>query len=186
MAKRRFEFSAGSLALDFVDTLAAREAESEDLLDTPDRLLEWLQAADIGFASSRPLNSKALSRARLLREAIYRLVIAILKQKTLPPNDLDRVNQHAARPDLRPQLIDGVLQYRATSRISAALSTIAADAVRLLDASNHRKLRQCPDCRMLFRDNSRPQNRIWCSSASGCGNRAKVRRHRASRNLKQV
>jgi predicted RNA-binding Zn ribbon-like protein len=33
---------------------------------------------------------------------------------------------------------------------------------------------------MLFFDASPPGKRLWCSSSSGCGNRAKTRRHRQS------
>ncbi|MBJ7439049.1 MAG: CGNR zinc finger domain-containing protein, partial [Sphingopyxis sp.] len=40
------------------------------------------------------------------------------------------------------------------------------------------RLRECDGCKMYFLDNTRGRRRRWCSSASGCGNRAKVRRHR--------
>ena len=90
------------------------------------------------------------------------------------------LNAAAGRPDLRPQFIDGELTLVASKPFDALLSRIAADAIEHIAREKRDRLRRCSECRMLFRDNSRPGKRQWCSSTSGCGNRAKVRRHRAN------
>jgi predicted RNA-binding Zn ribbon-like protein len=66
-------------------------------------------------------------------------------------------------------------------RVGQALSTLARGAVELLDAANAERIRECDadDCAMVFYDESRSNNRRWCSMAR-CGNRAKVRKHRAT------
>jgi predicted RNA-binding Zn ribbon-like protein len=66
-------------------------------------------------------------------------------------------------------------------RAAQALSTLAREAVGLLDAANADRIRACDatDCAMVFYDESRSNNRRWCSMQR-CGNRAKVRKHRAS------
>ncbi len=61
-----------------------------------------------------------------------------------------------------------------------ALSTIARDAVDLFDPANAGRIRECNggDCEMVYLDTSRAATRRWCSMQR-CGNRAKVRAHRA-------
>lgn len=61
-----------------------------------------------------------------------------------------------------------------------AVGTIAAAVVRLSIEGRWNRVKICPadDCRWAFYDSSRNQSRQWCSM-SVCGNRAKVRKHRA-------
>jgi predicted RNA-binding Zn ribbon-like protein len=62
----------------------------------------------------------------------------------------------------------------------AALATLARDAVDLFGGPLAGRIRVCSadDCGLLFVDTSRPGQRRWCSMER-CGNRAKVREHRA-------
>ena len=180
MLARTFEFTAGCLALNFVDTVAGRTASSHDLLESPEALSEWAQAAGLVAAEPIVFSGTDLRTARQLREAIYRGALAIAMGRNPNATDVDVINAAAALPALRPQLVDGAVNWIARKTARAALSVIAADAVLCLSNDQADRLRQCPDCGMLFQDNSRRQNRKWCSSASGCGNRAKVRRHRAA------
>jgi predicted RNA-binding Zn ribbon-like protein len=62
-------------------------------------------------------------------------------------------------------------------------SVIEAVAAALADGSWSR-LRQCPDCRLVFWDRTRNASKIWCGMYAGtdgraCGSIAKVRRYRA-------
>ena len=59
------------------------------------------------------------------------------------------------------------------------LSTLARDAIEVFAALDEGRVRACDadDCRMVFHDESRTNNRRWCSMEH-CGNRAKVRAHR--------
>ncbi|ERK71913.1 hypothetical protein N136_01733, partial [Leifsonia aquatica ATCC 14665] len=61
-----------------------------------------------------------------------------------------------------------------------ALGTIARDAVRLFGPEADGRIRECSadDCDLVYLDTSRSGNRRWCSMQR-CGNRAKVRAHRA-------
>lgn len=63
---------------------------------------------------------------------------------------------------------------------SALLSTVARDAVELFTGPYARRIRECGsyDCQLLFVDTSRPGRRRWCAMER-CGNRHKVRAHRA-------
>jgi predicted RNA-binding Zn ribbon-like protein len=63
--------------------------------------------------------------------------------------------------------------------VDAALGVLAADAARLLGTPERARLRICAadDCSARFLDRSPAGRRRWCTM-SGCGNRAKVRRHR--------
>ncbi|MGK9243238.1 CGNR zinc finger domain-containing protein, partial [Inquilinus limosus] len=61
------------------------------------------------------------------------------------------------------------------------LRPIALSAAALLTGPRAGRVRQCQDergCGWLFIDESRAQNRRWCSMGD-CGNRAKASRHRA-------
>jgi predicted RNA-binding Zn ribbon-like protein len=57
---------------------------------------------------------------------------------------------------------------------------MAREAVELFDVDNAERIRTCAadDCDLVFFDASRSNNRRWCSMQR-CGNRAKVRGHRA-------
>ncbi len=64
----------------------------------------------------------------------------------------------------------------------AALATLARDAVDLFGGPLASRIRVCAaaDCGLLLVDTSRPGRRRWCSMQR-CGNRAKIREHRALR-----
>ena len=176
---RVIEFGAGCLALNFVDTLADRYGSPNDLIATPEELSKWVKLANIYSDEDVTFSGRDLSIAKDIREAVYTCSIAILENAQMSTEDVNILNNIAIQPDFRPQIYNGELIKVAESPVNAVLSVIAADAIRLLDKANWPKIRECPDCRMIFEDNSRRQNRKWCSSNSGCGNRAKVRRHRA-------
>jgi predicted RNA-binding Zn ribbon-like protein len=180
-----------------------------ELLATPADLDEWLSAhtepIDVG-ATARELQD-----ARELRSAIARLATAAAPApETTPaertavaaglradagrprpkPDDIDTVNLFAALPDVPPSLAGGRRRAGANRvRLAQALSSVARDAVVLFtevgfdDAPDRAaRLSRCsaPDCRLLFYDSSRGGTRRWCSMQR-CGNRAKVRAHRARR-----
>ncbi len=65
---------------------------------------------------------------------------------------------------------------------AAALATLARDAVDLFGGPLASRVRVCAaaDCGLLLVDTSRPGRRRWCSMQR-CGNRAKIREHRARR-----
>lgn len=147
----------------------------------PEALSDWIIAAGLPIVGPMPATSDHLRGARLLREAIYRCGLAAIAGKALDDADIAILNLAAAGAPLRPQYVCDSLIYVGESPIEAALSTVAEDALRLLASPSRRRIRLCPGCAMMFVDTSRPGKRLWCSSAAGCGNRAKVRNLRARR-----
>ncbi|KQO63664.1 CGNR zinc finger domain-containing protein [Curtobacterium sp. Leaf261] len=105
-------------------------------------------------------------------------------------DDIDTVNLFAALPDVPPTLDGGRRRAGANRvRLAQALSSVARDAVALFtevgfddvaaDGSPTRLSRcSAPDCGLVFYDSSRGGTRRWCAMQR-CGNRAKVRAHRA-------
>jgi predicted RNA-binding Zn ribbon-like protein len=180
-SRSSFEFTAGSVCLDFVDTVAHRPDRPRDLLSSPERLTAWFGQAGLGTVPAALATERQLRDARELREAIHRAAGATILGAEPTPLDLERINRHARAAPPRPQFIDGEVVWTAKAGIEAGLSAIAADAVLRLAPDQRARLRACPACSMQFFDNSRPGKRKWCSSQSGCGNREKVQRHRAAR-----
>ena len=163
-------FDAGAPSLDFA--AAPEPVHARDLG-------EWLAARfdrlDAGEATERDLTD-----ALALRAAIERMAAAAADRQPLDPDDVDTVNLFAATPDVPPALAGGRRQAGAGRlRTGQALSSLARDAIAILSVEPER-IRRCDadDCRRVFRDESRTANRRWCSMQR-CGNRAKVRAHRA-------
>jgi predicted RNA-binding Zn ribbon-like protein len=163
-------FDAGAPSLDFA--AAPEPVHARDLGEWLAVRFERLQPGD---ASERDLTD-----ALALRAAIERLAVAAADRQPLGPDDVDTINLFGATPDVPPALAGGRRQAGAGRiRTGQALSTVARDAIAIL-ATEPERIRRCDaeDCRRVFRDESRTANRRWCSMQR-CGNRAKVRAHRA-------
>ena len=175
---QRWWFDSGSLALDFAYTGGMGEpGRWEQLRGAPD-LSNGLgeRYAHVGEAGDRDL-----ADALTLRAAIASLARAASDGAEPPADDIDTVNLFAATPDI-PPAIDGGHRQAGRSRVrpGQALSTIARDAVQLLSHNDDGRIRECSadDCQLVFYDESRTNNRRWCSMQR-CGNRAKVKAFRA-------
>jgi predicted RNA-binding Zn ribbon-like protein len=179
MQAGQFEFISGSVCLDFVDTLGNRRAEPVERLATPGDLDRWLGAAGLVGPFRKKSTRANLAGARALRDAIFRFALSAIEDTPTDLTDTETINHWATRMPLRPTIAGGHITLTAKQPIEAALSTIAADAIELILGAQRSRIRVCPECRMVFVDTSRPGKRRWCSSASGCGNRAKVRAHRS-------
>ena len=176
-----FEFIAGSIALCFVDTYGDRGGDGVERLTALAALEAWLAAAALVPRKPASVSREHLRGAVALREAIYRCGLQAMAGKPLPLRDVEIINAASRVPPLRPQLDDSELFMVASRPVGGAFSVIAADALRLFGSPQRERIRQCPGCSMMFVDTSRPGRRLWCSSARGCGNRAKVRNLRARR-----
>lgn len=162
-------FDSGSLSLDFGYASFINPAD----------LAEWL-----GHRFARVEHSatdRELRDAEGLADAIARVAVARTREVSAAPEDIDVVNLYAAMPDVPPSLTGGRRQAGAGRvRVGQALASVARDAVDLFGARGAGRIRSCAasDCAMVFYDGSRSNNRRWCSMQR-CGNRAKVRAHRA-------
>ncbi|MER6948715.1 CGNR zinc finger domain-containing protein [Nonomuraea sp. NPDC000554] len=99
------------------------------------------------------------------------------------PDDLAVVNAWAARrraPVLQLAADLSLVRPAPADPAEAALAEIAHDAVALLGTADRLQIRVCasPTCGLRFTDRSNAGKRQWCSMRR-CGNREKVRLHRA-------
>lgn len=179
----RWWFDSGSFALDFAYTGGLPVAVAPERLHAPDDLTSWMRERfpmTIGGARSRDLFD-----ALALRDAITRLALAAGRGTERRAADIDVVNLYAATPDIPPTLDGGSRQAgRSVQTVGQALSTIARDAVDCFGPANDGRVRVCAgDCGIVYLDTSRAASRRWCSMQR-CGNRAKVRAHRARKSGK--
>jgi len=148
-------------------------------LHGPTDLATWLEGRF--EACDGTVTERDLTDAKGLREAIASIATRLSTDERPDPRHVDVINLFAATPDIPPRLAGGGLQAgRTRVRTGQALSTMAREAVFLFSDEQHERIRECAaeDCALVFYDESRSNNRRWCSMQR-CGNRAKVRSHRA-------
>ncbi|MFJ2828056.1 CGNR zinc finger domain-containing protein [Streptomyces sp. NPDC087263] len=185
-----FPLIGGRPCLNFVATLGKRHGDTPlERLPDPAALARWIGEAGLyAGADDAPVHVTTgdLSYARTLREAVYRLVRTSMDGNPPDPDDITRVNEAAALPDLAPQLAapdDGSaphLYWKAGHPGAAALATVARDAVLLTGGPLPARVKECenPTCSLLFLDDSQARRRRWCSM-DRCGNLAKVAGYRS-------
>lgn len=177
-----FNLTSGRVCLDLVATIGERWRRGFERLRTPEDLARWCVAA--GLVPSPPrVTAAALEDARRLRGGVARVLLAWGAGAPLPPGDVAILNAAAARSDLAPQLtVAGTPGEPQPANASAALSTVARDAIDLVLHGAPERLRECAaeDCALLFYDASRPGARRWCSM-DRCGNRHKTAAYRRRR-----
>ena len=165
----RFFFDSGALSLDFA------HASAQDAQELHDWLAERFESL------SPDTTDRDLVDAGGLRTAIAQLARAAADGTPPDPDQVDTLNLFAATPDVPPALDGGRRQAgRTRVRAGQALATIARAAVTLLEHNADGRIRECAadDCQLIFFDESRTNNRRWCSMQR-CGNRAKIRAFRA-------
>jgi predicted RNA-binding Zn ribbon-like protein len=191
--------SSGKLCFEFANTAEwhAAEQPSETLGSYVD-LIHW--AAGVGILQSeeaaQELKQQAQAKPALaeqihawaieLREAIYRIFVAIAEQRSPAPSDLAVLNEALPRAYTLPELVptEGGFGWRwrgDESGLDGILWPILRSAARLLTEGEYSRVGQCADdrgCGYLFYDTSRNRSRRWCDMNS-CGNRAKSQRHYA-------
>lgn len=171
-----FRLGLGDVALDFVATLGDRQGRRIERLGSAGDLSRWLGEA--GVCESASPSDEQLVEARVLREAIHRVLDRALTGRRVPTREASLVNEWARRPTFAPQI--GASFAPATAGadlVSAALAQIARETVELVTGSDLARVRKCAGCSLLFVDRSRPGRRRWCSM-DRCGNREKMARYR--------
>lgn len=184
------------LAIRFVNTVAWRRAdEQEERLPSVKALLRWFAAAqlfDARFLRALTLEWKddpALAEygyqtALSLRETIYRALHSAAPSNAVAETDLSLLSRllNAGAPGMQLSVQRGRYVWSADGHangVCVLLMPVLISAVALLTGPHAHKVKQCQDdrgCGWLFVDESRAQNRRWCSMGD-CGNRAKARRH---------
>lgn len=175
-------FDPGALCLELLPTGGPGAFARWEVLHRPEDLAAWAARSRLTPPPAPDgLTDGDVTAARALRNALLRLAQARAHGRAAPPADLETVNAAAAAPPLAPALAgDGTRRWAAPVTGEALLSTVARDAVDLLSGPHADRIRECGagDCFLLFVDTSRPGRRRWCSMRN-CGNRHKVRAHRA-------
>ena len=174
--------------LDFTNTVDSRGAHfGPDVLRTFPDLLRW--GARVGLidrdqhAGLQEVGTQradeALSQAKALREALYRIFAA---PSLAAGSDLDLLQRHIRAGQTMRRLAgwaDGFTWSWSNEDPDTITHRIAFAAADLLTSAALRRVRVCPgeNCHWLFLDTSRPGRRRWCSEET-CGTRDRVRRWR--------
>lgn len=174
----RRRFRTGRAALDLVHTGGEGELAAWEIMHTVEDLRRFLGV--ILELDELTAEESDLPTMRTLRAAIAGTAYGLATGEQLSPGNIAAINAVAAQPPLIPELrLDGTGGF-ADATASAALSTLARDAIDLFTSPLADRIRVCAaqDCGLLFVDASRPGRRRWCSM-DRCGNLSKVRRYRA-------
>lgn len=171
-----FDFIADRPVLDFLPTLAARGTADEEKLRTPQDLADWAVRSQIVDETPR-IEPGDLERATALREALFRMIAALIEGRAADPADRSLANAAAAAAPPVPRLDDDGLHR--VGDIDAVLAVLARDCLDLHVSPDRAALHWCADasCTRPFIDRSRGQRRRWCGM-KGCGDRAKAAAYR--------
>lgn len=178
---RTWWFDSGSLAIDFAYTGAMGNDPRRETMHGASDLTAWLSGRFPEVVDGA--TDRDLIDARALRDSLALAATARSRGEEIHSDDVDVINLFAATPDIAPSLVGGTRQAgRSRAKCSQALSVLAREAIELFATNPTDRIRECAadDCGLVFYDESRSNNRRWCSMRR-CGNRAKVRAHRARR-----
>jgi predicted RNA-binding Zn ribbon-like protein len=197
LVTRAFELIGGALCLDFANTVGGLRAtpHAREYLSGYEDLAAWSQQAGLLTAEeAKPLlngsvrdaeKAAVFERAITLREAIYHICTALVEGDEPATADLHTVDAELllAQAHLHLSWADDSIEWewaREAVAPDAILWRVARSAADLLTSPESRALRQCSSetCGWLFVDTTKNHSRRWCDMG-GCGNRNKVRRHRA-------
>jgi predicted RNA-binding Zn ribbon-like protein len=195
---RSHDLVSGHVAIDLVNTVTARDAEPLDWLASYGGLIGWAQhtalfsKADLSALSDLARKdaagaSASLTRCKLLREALCRLLYAGVhgdeqKRADLAEIDTARVaSAAAAKLSLKDRRVRPVWSVK-DSGLDLIAHVVVAEALELLEGDKLERLRICEGdhCGWLFLDLSKNSSRRWCDMAT-CGNVAKARRFQKRR-----
>lgn len=179
-----FRFDAGAACLDFAHTGGEGRYAVFETLHQPADLDAWLAQPPPAAVLTTPVTGRELTAAKTLRQAIWVAAHARAAGRPLPAEAIATINRAAAAPPLVPELAaDGTtVGWAPPLRAAQALSTLAREMIELLSGPLAERIRVCAgdNCALVFVDSSRPGARRWCAMER-CGNRHKLRAHRARR-----
>ncbi|WP_274035870.1 CGNR zinc finger domain-containing protein [Streptomyces sp. MMBL 11-1] len=193
-----FRFDPGALCLELLPTGGPGPLAYFEVLREPADLVRWAEESRLpdglgpgglgpdgdpgpGVGPALVVSAGEVADARVLRDALWRLAEGHVGGARPGRDDLATLNDAAAHPPLTARLTEGGdREWAPGGTGTGLLSSVARDAVELFTGAYAHRIRTCGahDCRLLFVDTSRPGRRRWCSMER-CGNRHKVRAHRA-------
>ena len=137
-----------------------------ELLPTPDGLRSWFAENGVAVGRTGPAG---LRRAHELRDALRDFVVTGRSSQAL--------DDAARRARLTVDLADATLRPQGDG-VDAALGVVVARVYEAIRDGSWARFKACRNCGWAFWDESRNRSAAWCSMQL-CGNRLKVRRHRA-------
>ena len=177
----RFIFVAGRLCIDFTQTGGETEPRAYwERFHQPSDLADWFAVSPLQVQNIQ-VSPAEFKVALSLREAIWRVALAVKQNKTPLAEDIQLINRIASEPDLHRQLVGDDLKqvWPSPATATAGLSMVARDAIDLFAGELRFRIKQCenPNCGLMFVDTSPPGKRRWCLMKR-CGNMAKTSRYR--------
>lgn len=184
------------MCLDFANTLGGlRGGVTREYLSSYSDLVAWSQQAGaitedhatnlLHEAKLHPDKAvTVLVKARMLREAIYRIFAAVATRTQPTQADLSVLNAELSKAIAGGRIIPigdgfGWEWASAPHALDHMFGPIARSAAKLLVSPERNLVRECTSatCSWLFVDRTKNHRRRWCTM-TGCGNVAKVRRYR--------
>ncbi|MFH9707953.1 CGNR zinc finger domain-containing protein [Streptomyces luteogriseus] len=178
---KRYRFDPGTLCLELTVTGGPGAFARWEVLHEPADLVTWAGRSRLPDGLDLTVTAAELERARTLRDAVFLLAADRAHGRPLRAAQLDVVNAAAAAPPLVARIApDGTRAWAPGATGTQLLATVARDAIDLFTGPHADRVRECGahNCHLLFVDTSRPGRRRWCAMEH-CGNREKVRAHRA-------
>ncbi|MDF1613286.1 CGNR zinc finger domain-containing protein [Stygiobacter electus] len=203
----KWKFVGGNIAIDFVNSIGGRNEKGidnytirDEKLNSYEDIVNW--AEEIGIVStvfSKKLiaaaseNSKeankVFERAKLLREALYRIFRHTIEEKKPLTEDIEILNKECSiargHQELNFSLNKFFWDFKFGDQyLDIILWNVALSAAELLTSERLFRLKRCAgeDCGWLFLDMSKNQSRQWCDMKD-CGNFEKVRRFREKQRI---
>ncbi|WP_367321404.1 ABATE domain-containing protein [Streptomyces sp. HUAS ZL42] len=176
-----YRFDPGALCLELLTTGGPGAFARYETLHEPSDLTAWADRSRLPEGLELAVEEADLERTRTFRNALFLLTADRAHGRPLHPRHLAVINEAAAEPPLVSRIApDGTRTWAPGATTTHLLSTIARDAIDLFTGPHADRIRECAahDCYLLFVDTSRPARRRWCAMEH-CGNREKVRAHRA-------
>ena len=196
------DFIGGDPALDFVNTVLGRDQAPRDWLDSYLSMLKWAGLAHLlpekllrslaKKAQEEPADAAAaLKRAKLLREALFALITALVSDTKPPKDALALLREHWLAGVRAHELcvVDGRVVEKpreGAADFDLIASMVAYRMVNRVLRCPIDRLRICrgTNCAWLFIDSSKAGRRCWCDMAV-CGNTAKSKRFQARARLRR-
>lgn len=196
MHEDAFEFVGGYLCLDFANTVGGlRGAIANERLASYADLVRWSYQARLVTdeeqwnllqmaRGAEDAAHQVLRRASTLREAIYAIFTAIGAGTQVDADALMVLNGEVRLALANAQLSASAEGFVWTwgcpqGALDQMIGPIVRSAADLLTSPDVRMVRTClsESCGWLFVDATKNHRRLWCTM-TGCGNKARVRRHR--------
>jgi predicted RNA-binding Zn ribbon-like protein len=182
-AQQTWPWLGDHLALDVANTVLVDDGRRVELLRTPTDLVGWLDAEPAPLPRPDPIDEHCLERFRSMRDTVLHILHNAAADEPLASTAVGEINRMVRDTSVHRLLTGTVGEAEHVvvhdDSTSALLGHAAAAVVDLIARDDLANLAVChaPACGQFFH-RARPNQR-WCSP--GCGNRARVDRHRHRR-----